>query len=215
MRVSAAGVVARCRRLVLRIRHGDTALVGPPHQEVFRLGADLQRVAQVGQALELPPQNDPWSEGPRFAQDMGVALDDAEPGPPWSRHVRGEVRHREDVGRRRRLAHGPGGEPGEAGPVGHEPFDGGDGDQLGAGLAVHVHEHGEEEFHAVSLGRRDEIGCTSMEVGSLARGDRHAIALPLSSLLSAAPVNDVASRETHDGYCVVSNCCVAVNCWDA
>ena len=188
MRVQRPGVVTRCRRLVLRIRHGDAALVGPPHQEVFRLGPDLQRVAQVGQALELPAQNDPRREGPRLAQDMGVALNDAEPGPPWSRHVRGEVRQGEDVGRRRRLAHGPGGEPGEASTVGHEPFDGGDRDQLGARLAVHVHEHGEEELHTIPLGRRDEIGGTLHGGGVLSlECDRHAIALPLSSLLAAAP----------------------------
>ena len=113
------------------------------------------------------------------------------------------------------LAHGPGGEPGEARSVGHEALDGGDRHHLGARLAVHVHEHGEEELHTISLGRRDEVGRAFHRGGVLSlECDRHAIALPLSSVTvvvaarSASSVNDVASRETLDGYCVVSKCCV-------
>ena len=55
------------------------------------------------------------------------------------------------------LTHRSGGKSGETGPVGHEAVDGRDGNHLGARLAVHVHEHGEEELDTVPPGGGDEI----------------------------------------------------------
>jgi hypothetical protein len=48
---------------------------------------------------------------------------------------------------------GPAAKPAKPGAVGHQDVDGGDRHHLGARLAVHVDEHGEEELDAVPLGR--------------------------------------------------------------
>src|SRR6185312_4397030 len=50
------------------------------------------------------------------------------------------------------LSHRPGGEPGESRSPAGEHVHRLDRDHLGARLAVHIHEHGEEELDAVFLG---------------------------------------------------------------
>ena len=151
------GVITRRLRLVHRIGHGDAAVGRAPHQEVLRLGADTHGVAALGQPLDLAAQDDAGRVRPRLAQHVGIALNDPEPRLPWRRHVRAQVRHGEDVGRRGRLPHRSRREAGEPRPVGQQAVDGGDRDHLGAGLAVHVHEHGEEELDAVPPRRLGQL----------------------------------------------------------
>jgi hypothetical protein len=52
---------------------------------------------------------------------------------------------------------GSAGVPGEPCPLGERLLEGGHGNQLGAGLAVHVDEHREDELDAVPLDRGGEF----------------------------------------------------------
>ncbi len=148
-----SGVVAGSFRLVHRVGHGDATPGRAPHEEVLRLGAHAHDIAGFGQPLDLAAQDDPGGIGPQLAQHEGIALDDPQPRLPGRRHVGGQVGHGQDVRRRGGLAHRPRSEACEARSVFQQAVDGRDRDHFGARLAVHVHEHGEEELDPVPLGR--------------------------------------------------------------
>ena len=146
----ALGVVTGHPGPVERVGQLDAALVAPPDQEVLRLAAHVVDVAALARLGQHPLQDQARGVRPRLALDLDVALQHGEPRLPRHERVRRRVRHRDHVGVRRALAHRPGREPGEARPA-EQHVERGGRDHLGAGLAVHVHEHGEEELDAVRL----------------------------------------------------------------
>jgi hypothetical protein len=146
----ALGVVAGHAGPVERVGQFDAALVAPPDQEVLRLAAHVVDVAALARLLQHALQDQPRSVRPRLALDLDVALQHGQPRLPRRERVRRRVRRRDHVRVGRALAHRPGREAREARPA-EQYVERGDRDHLGAGLPVHVHEHGEEELDAVRL----------------------------------------------------------------
>ena len=146
----ALGVVTGCPGPVERVGELDAALVAAADQEVLRLAAHVVDVAALAGLLQHPFQDQPRGVRPWLAFDLDVTLQYGQPRLPRHQRVRRRVRHCDHVRVRRGLAHRPGREPGEARPA-EQHVQRRDRDHLGAGLPVHVHEHGEEELDAVRL----------------------------------------------------------------
>ncbi len=141
----------------------DPAVVGLPHQEVLELTADLELESGLARAIDLAAQNRARAVGPRLTLDRGVAREPADLRPPGELDERPDVRDRDQVGVVGRLADVPRREPREPRPVGEQAFELLRGNQLRAGLRVHVDELGEEELNPI-LGYRspDVVGrCSS------------------------------------------------------
>ncbi len=145
----ALGVIARRLRPVERVRELDPAAGGPPDEEVLRLAADVVHQSALACLLQHSLEDQPRGVWPRLALDVDVALQHSEPRLPGCGHVGSRIRHRDHVGIRRALAHRASREPGEAHAPADQDIERLDGNHLGAGLSVHVDEHGEEELDAV------------------------------------------------------------------
>ena len=127
----------------------DPPVLGAADQEVLELGADLQLVARAPRrAGQRVAQDRARAERPLLALDRDVAGEPRDVRLPGQDRQRRRVRHRDHVGIVRSLADVAGGEPGEPGAVGQQVVDVVGGDELGARLAVHVDELGEQELDA-------------------------------------------------------------------
>ena len=115
------------------------------------LGFDARLEYQVlpGRPGDRLLEDHPGCVGPLLALDRGVALHCRHVRLPGQHRVRGRVGERQDVRVGGRLAHGSGGEPGESCADFEQVVDRRDRHQLGARLAVHLHEHGVDELDAV------------------------------------------------------------------
>ena len=136
---------------VERVSDLDPAVLGPAHEEVLELGADLQLVALVGGTLERVAQDRPRAERPLLALDGDVAGKARDGRTPRQDRQRRRIGHRDHVGVVRTLAEIAGREPGEAGSVIQQVVEVVGGDELRARLAVHVDELGEQEFDPLVL----------------------------------------------------------------
>jgi hypothetical protein len=145
---------------------------GSATEKVFGFGSDLQSQAKVTEPFDLAPQDDPGSEGPRLSLAIGIALEDGQAGLPRGGGIGRQIGHGQDVGRGRDLTHGPRRESGEAGPVVEELVNGAGRHQLGAGLAVEVDEHGEDELDPVAFEGFQKVDPTR-DHGSLGIGISH------------------------------------------
>ena len=153
------GVVAGLGVAVALIGHADLAVLAPHHQRVLGLESGLEHQIAGGQRLQRVAQDHPGGVRPRLALHGRVALHGRHVGLPRQLGVGGRVGQGQYVGAGRVLADGAGREPGEPGAVGHEPVERLDRHQLGARLAVHLHEHGVDELHAVRLDPRPDLCC--------------------------------------------------------
>ena len=144
-------------RVVVAGQHGGVPLVGRAERavvvavqhRVLGLDARLEHQVLFGHPGDRPLEDHPGRIGPLLALDRGVALHRGDVGLPRQHRVRGRVGQRQDVRVGGRLAHGPGGEPGEPGPDLEQVVYRGHRHELGARLAVHLHEHGVDELDAV------------------------------------------------------------------
>jgi hypothetical protein len=89
---------------------------------------------------------------------VDVALQHGQPRLPGRERVRVRIRDGDHVRVRRALPHRPGRETSEARSPAGQDIDRLDRDHLGARLAVHVHEHGEEELDTVGYRARPQLG---------------------------------------------------------
>jgi hypothetical protein len=89
---------------------------------------------------------------------VDVALQHGQPRLPRRERVRGRIRDGDHVRVGGTLPHRPGREAREARAPSGQHVDRLDRDHLGARLAVHVHEHGEEEPDTVGFRARPQLG---------------------------------------------------------
>ena len=102
-------------------------------------------------ALQRVAQDRARAERPLLALDRDVAGEARDVRLPREDRQRRRVGHRDHVGVVRALADVAGREPGEPGAVGQQVVEVVRGDELGARLAVHVDELGEQKLDAVVL----------------------------------------------------------------
>src|SRR5262249_42767542 len=95
------------------------------------------------------------------------------------------------------LAHRPGREPGEACPA-EQHVERGGRDHLGTRLAVHIHEHGEEELDAVRLCTRAKLGLNVWHVHSPSYPCRSVSGLQFSTEPADAGTTSRSSRALED-----------------
>jgi hypothetical protein len=143
---------------IQRVGELYAAAVAPPDQEVLRLAADVVDQAAVAGLVQHPLQDQPGSVGPGLALDVDVALQHGQPRLPRRERVRGQIRDGDHVRVGRALPHRPGREAREARAPAGQDVGRLDRDHLGARLAVHVHEHGEEEPDPVGLRAFPQLG---------------------------------------------------------
>ena len=146
------GVVAGQCQVVALVRHGQRAVLVAHHQRVLGLHAALEHQVALGRCLQRPAQDHPRRIGPQLALHGGIALHGGHVWLPRQLGVRRRVGQGQDVGAGGILAHRACGETGKAGAVAQQALQRADRHQLGARLAVHLHEHGVDELHAVGLG---------------------------------------------------------------
>ena len=147
----ALGVVAGQRHVVAVVGHRNRAVVAAHNQRVLGLHAALEHDVALSDRLQRPAQDHSRRVGPQLALHRRVALHGGHVRLPGQLRVGRRVGQGEYVGAGRILAYRAGREPREPGPVTHQPLQGADGYELGARLAVHLHEHGVDELHAVGL----------------------------------------------------------------
>ena len=166
----AAGVVAGAGRIVAGVGGAQRPVVVPVHQEVLHLGAHLGLHALLLQPRQGALEDDPRRVGPRLTVDVRIAVDDGQPLlDEGDRGEGGEVRDGDEVSILGLLADQACGVAGEAHGAGLEFIGGFDRHQLGAGLAGHVHEGGQEEADVVGAGNVGEGNGRGRSGG---RGDR-------------------------------------------
>ena len=144
-----AHVVTRLLERVERIGELEAAVGGAPQQEVLELGADLELISLIGRPRQRPAQDRPRAVRPRLAFDGDVARQACHGRTPRQDRQRRRVGHRDHVGAVGPLSDVARGEPGEPGALGQQVVEMMGGDELGARLAVHVDELGEQELDAV------------------------------------------------------------------
>ncbi len=143
------GVVAGQHGGVPLVGRAERAVVVAVQHRVLGLDTRLEHQVLFGRPGDRPLEDHPGRIGPLLALDRGVALHRGDVGLPRQHRVRERVGQRQDVRVGGRLAHGPGGEPGEPGPDLEQVVYRGHRHELGARLAVHLHEHGVDELDAV------------------------------------------------------------------
>ena len=142
-----AGLVARIERIV---DHELPVLV-LAHEEELGLDAHLEAEPELRGALDGVAQDRARAVRPGLTLDRHVAGEAHELGLPRDARVGGGVGHRQHVRRGGRLAHGACGEAGEARALLEQVVDRLHRHELGAGLAVHLDELGEEELDPLVL----------------------------------------------------------------
>ena len=181
-RSEATGVVAGQFRRVPLVGRPQRAVLVAVEQRVLGLGSGLQYQVLPGRRGGGALQDDPGGVRPELTLHGGVALHGSHVGLPRQLRVRVRIGNGEDVRIGRRLADGAGSEAGEPGTHLQQVVNGADRHQLGARLAVHLHEHGVDELHAVVVDAcLQVIRCHRILL--LVPGARGA---PLSSLVTAA-----------------------------
>jgi hypothetical protein len=148
--------VTRLVEIVERIGELDRPVLLAADEEVLQLGADLELVAQRLGALELTAEDRARVVEPRLAVDVQVAGEAGDLGPPGQRREGARVRDRGEVVVVGLLAHRAGRVSGEAGAVFEQAVEVAGRHELGARLAVHVHELREQELDPV---RADPLAC--------------------------------------------------------
>ena len=154
----ALGVVAGCFGCVQRVGELHAAAVATADEEVLRLAADVVDQAAVADLVQHPLQDQPGGIGPGLALDVDVALQHGQPRLPRRERVRGRIRDGDHVRVGGALPHRPGREARETRTPAGQDVGRLDRDHLGAWLAVHVHEHGEEEPDTVGFRARPQLG---------------------------------------------------------
>ena len=124
----------------------DRAVLAAADQEVLELGAHLQLEPELLRAGELVAQDRARAERPRLALDRHIAGKPRHVGLPGQDRQRLGVGDRDHVRVVRALADVAGGESGEARAVGEQVVDVVRRDELGARLAMHVDELGEQKL---------------------------------------------------------------------
>ena len=163
-----AHVVAGLLERVERIGELQAAVGGAPQQEVLKLGADLELVPLFGCPSQRSPQDRARTVRPRFAFDGDVARQARHGRTPRQDRQRRRVGHRDHVRAVGSLPEVARGEPGEPGALGQQVVEMMGGDELGARLAVHIDELGEQELDAV-------VGDDPADVVVILRGVAHAV----------------------------------------
>ena len=127
----------------------DRAVLVEPDEEVLELHAHHELVAELARPVELAAQDRARAVRPLLALHVDVTREAGDARFPGQRGERADVRHRRHVRVVRLLPDRPGGKAGEAGAFAQERVQVACRHELGARLAVHVHELREQELHVV------------------------------------------------------------------